>query len=50
MARLYVEEAVRRVCPDAPFGMGQAAALREELSRQIEDADDLAAFLKSTTP
>ena len=48
MARFYVEEAVRRLCPDAPFAMPQARALCEELANQIEDAEDRAAFLAAT--
>ena len=48
MARFYVEEAVRRLCPEAPFAMPQARALCEELANQIEDADDRAAFLAAT--
>jgi predicted regulator of Ras-like GTPase activity (Roadblock/LC7/MglB family) len=44
MAKVYVEEAVRRICPDATFTMGQAGALVEELAGQIEEAADRAAF------
>jgi hypothetical protein len=47
MAKVYVEEAVRRVSPDAPFALGQRAALVEDLAGQVEDADDRAAFLKA---
>jgi hypothetical protein len=46
MAKLYVEEAVRRLCPDAAFTLAQAAPLVEELAGQIEDAGDRAAFGK----
>ncbi len=47
IAKVYVEEAVRRVVPDAPFAMAQARPLVEDLAAQIEDADDRAAFQKS---
>ena len=50
MARLYVEEAVRRLCPEAPFSLAQAGALREELATQLDDPDDRTAFLKATQP
>jgi roadblock/LC7 domain-containing protein len=47
IAKVYVEEAVRRVAPEAPFAMGQAVQLVEDLASQIEDADDRKLF-KST--
>jgi predicted regulator of Ras-like GTPase activity (Roadblock/LC7/MglB family) len=47
MAKVYVEEAVRRLCPDSIFTLGQGPALVEELSGQIEDAGDRAAFAKA---
>jgi hypothetical protein len=47
IAKVYVEEAVRRVTPDAPFAMAQARALLEDLAAQIEDPDDRAAFRKA---
>jgi len=47
IAKVYVEEAVRRVSPDAPFSVSRGAALLEDLSGQIEDADDRALFLKA---
>lgn len=47
MAKLYVEEAVRRHCPDSTFTLAQGQALAEELAGQIEDAKDRAAFLKA---
>jgi hypothetical protein len=49
MAKVYVEEAVRRVCPDAPFAMAQGKALCEELAGQVEDPQDRAAFLKAAS-
>jgi hypothetical protein len=47
MAKVYVEEAVRRVCPGAPFSIAFAGKLIEDLSGQIEDADDRAQFRKA---
>jgi hypothetical protein len=45
IAKVYVEEAVRRVSPDAPFSVSVGARLVEDLATQIEDADDRAQFL-----
>lgn len=47
IAKVYVEEAVRRVSPDAPFALAQRAALVDDLAGQIEDAGDRAAFLRA---
>jgi predicted regulator of Ras-like GTPase activity (Roadblock/LC7/MglB family) len=47
ISKVYVEEGVRRVAPDAPFSTAQAKALVEDLAAQIEDADDRAKFLKA---
>jgi predicted regulator of Ras-like GTPase activity (Roadblock/LC7/MglB family) len=47
MAKVYVEEAVRRICPDSIFTLQQGAVLVEELSGQIEDGGDRAAFVKA---
>jgi hypothetical protein len=47
MAKVYVEEAVRRVSPDAPFSLAAAGRLLEDLSGQIEDGDDRAQFRKA---
>jgi hypothetical protein len=47
MAKVYVEEAVRRICPDAPFTLAQGRALCDELAGQVEDSKDRAAFLKA---
>jgi hypothetical protein len=44
IAKVYVEEAVRRVSPDAPFAMSGAAALVEDLAAQVEDAEDRKQF------
>jgi hypothetical protein len=47
IAKVYVEEAVRRVSPDAPFAIAQARPLVEDLAAQIEDADDRKSFQKA---
>ena len=47
IAKVYVEEAVRRVSPDAPFAMPLARPLVDDLAAQIEDADDRSQFQKS---
>ncbi|HUL59650.1 MAG TPA: hypothetical protein VLU43_10265 [Anaeromyxobacteraceae bacterium] len=44
IAKVYVEEAVRRVSPDAPFALASAGPLLEDLAGQIEDPDDRAKF------
>lgn|SRR5574341_8779 len=40
IAKVYVEEAVRRIAPEAPFSTAMAAALVEDLAGQIEDPED----------
>lgn len=47
MSKVYVQEAVRRVSPDAPFALGAAAQLVQDLSSQIEDPKDRNAFRKA---
>lgn len=44
IAKVYVEEAVRRVSPDAPFALASAAPLVEDLASQIEDRADRKQF------
>lgn len=44
IAKVYVEEAVRRIAPEAPFSMAMAPQLVEDLSGQIEDPDDRKQF------
>ena len=44
IAKVYVEEAVRRVSPDAAFGLAHAAPLVEDLANQIEDPADRKQF------
>lgn len=47
MAKVYVEEGVRRVAGDQPFAMAHAPKLLDDLSGQIEDPDDRAQFRKA---
>ena len=47
IAKVYVEEGVRRVSPDAPFALAQSRALVEDLAAQIEDAGDRAMFQRA---
>jgi hypothetical protein len=47
IAKVYVEEAVRRVAPEAPFAIAQARPLVEDLAAQIEDPDDRKSFQKA---
>ncbi len=47
MAKIFVEEAVRKVCPDLPFSLAASRALADELAMRIEDDADRQAFLAS---
>jgi hypothetical protein len=47
MSKVYVQEAVRRVAPDAPFSLARAKDLRDDLAGQIEDSRGRAQFLKA---
>lgn len=47
MAKVYVEEGVRRVSPDAPFSLASAAKLVEDLATQIEDSEERDTFRKA---
>jgi len=47
MAKLFIEESIRRVSPETPFGMGQSKVLVDDLAQQIEDPADRAAFTKA---
>jgi hypothetical protein len=47
MSKIFVEESVRKVCPDVPFSLAAGRALADELASRIEDADDRQAFLAS---
>jgi hypothetical protein len=45
MAKIFVEEAVRRVCPDLPFSLAASRALADEVATKIDDEGDRQAFL-----
>ncbi|HTP28855.1 MAG TPA: roadblock/LC7 domain-containing protein [Anaeromyxobacteraceae bacterium] len=47
IAKVYVEESVRRVSPDGPFSLPLAKKLVEDLAFQIEDPDDRASFRRA---
>jgi predicted regulator of Ras-like GTPase activity (Roadblock/LC7/MglB family) len=47
MSKVYVQEAVRRVCPDAPFSITLGRQLVDDLATQIEDTGDRAQFRKA---
>jgi hypothetical protein len=49
IAKVYVEEAVRRVAPEAAFAMANAPALVEDLAGQIDDPDDRRQFKATVT-
>jgi len=44
MAKVYVQEALRRVSPDAPFTLAHARQLVDDVATQIEDPKDRAQF------
>jgi predicted regulator of Ras-like GTPase activity (Roadblock/LC7/MglB family) len=47
ISKVYVQEGVRRVSPDAPFGLARARQLVDDLTGQIEDPKDRAQFRKA---
>jgi hypothetical protein len=47
MSKIFVEEAVRKVCPDIPFSLAASRALADELATRVEDEADRQAFLAS---
>jgi hypothetical protein len=47
MSKVYVQEAVRRVCPDAPFSLAFARQIVDDLSGQVEDPKDRTAFRRA---
>lgn len=49
MAKVYLEEAVRRVSPDAPFALAAAAKLIDDLAGWIEDPEDREVFRKAVS-
>ncbi len=44
MSKVYVQEAVRRVCPDAAFTLAHARQVVDDVATQIEDPKDRAQF------
>jgi predicted regulator of Ras-like GTPase activity (Roadblock/LC7/MglB family) len=48
MAKVFVKEAVRKVCGERPFSRTDAAAVLAYLATAIEDADDRAVFQRAT--
>ncbi len=48
MAKVFVKEAVRKVCGDRPFSRADGSALIAHLAAGIDDADDRAAFQRAT--
>jgi predicted regulator of Ras-like GTPase activity (Roadblock/LC7/MglB family) len=47
MAKVYVQEGVRRVSPEGPFSLSSRRALVADLAGQIEDPADRAQFVKA---
>src|SRR5262245_42262101 len=48
MAKVFVKEAVRRVCGERPFSRSDGPALIAQLSATIDDSDDRASFQRAT--
>lgn len=48
MAKVFVKEAVRKVCGERPFSRADAPALLAHLAAGIEDTDDRALFQRAT--
>ncbi len=48
MAKVFVKEAVRKVCSDRPFSRADGPALIAHLAATIDDSDDRAAFQRAT--
>jgi predicted regulator of Ras-like GTPase activity (Roadblock/LC7/MglB family) len=47
MAKLFVKEAVRKVCPDRPFSKDRSEALIAELAKSIQNPADAVQFQKN---
>jgi len=47
MAKVYVEEAVRRTCPDSIFTLAQAPGLVQDLAGQVEDPKERSRFIEA---
>jgi hypothetical protein len=48
MAKVFVKEAVRKVCGERPFSRADGPALLAHLSAAIDDSDDRAMFQRAT--
>jgi predicted regulator of Ras-like GTPase activity (Roadblock/LC7/MglB family) len=48
MAKVFVKEAVRKVCGERPFSRGDGPAVLAQLATTIEDTDDRATFQRAT--
>jgi predicted regulator of Ras-like GTPase activity (Roadblock/LC7/MglB family) len=48
MAKVFVKEAVRRVCGERPFSRANGPAVLAQLATTIEDTDDRAMFQRAT--
>lgn len=48
MAKVFVKEAVRKVCGERPFSRSDGPALIAHLAAEIEDGDDRAMFQRAT--
>jgi predicted regulator of Ras-like GTPase activity (Roadblock/LC7/MglB family) len=48
MAKVFVKEAVRKVCGDRPFSRSDGPALLAQLAAGIDDNDDRASFQRAT--
>jgi predicted regulator of Ras-like GTPase activity (Roadblock/LC7/MglB family) len=48
MAKVFVKEAVRKVCGERPFSRADGPALLAHLASGIEDSDDRASFQRAT--
>ena len=48
MAKVFVKEAVRKVCGERPFARAEGPALIAHLAATIDDPDDRATFLRAT--
>jgi predicted regulator of Ras-like GTPase activity (Roadblock/LC7/MglB family) len=48
MAKVFVKEAVRRVCGERPFSRADGPALVAQLAAGIDDSDDRASFQRAT--
>ena len=48
MAKVFVKEAVRRVCGERPFSRADGPALLAQLAATIDDTDDRASFQRAT--